>query len=364
MTFAIDQASDLIPEEVPLADAQPRAMRRFSPFAYCLTLILLPVVAIPSLIVFGGSNFFLHHGASVWVQANDQVFDTHDRQCDVLIYGDSTAMTGIDPDRVEEQTGFRTCNIAVTNAVLAVTGNLTLDHFLANNPRPKVLLIQLSPSGFQAESSVWHHTIYAEGLLELLRHGRPSEARRLLLTHPSQAVAFAGYAAGYTAWYGIKYVWYRATNLRPEEDTITVRNGFFTPPSPARTSCDAATSIVSASDPRQMAFSRALVANYRNGFSGRAGLVLVNVAPIPDCDQNLAAYAAQLNGVTSNSLLPMPVGYFNNCCHYTARGSEIVSSLISSELNTVANNNAAIDDRTPPAHPVAALHTVRLRMKR
>lgn len=364
MDTAIDQAPELIPEEVPLDDAHLCAPRRLSPLGYCLLLVVLPILAVPALIGLGSSDFFLHHGASVWVQANDKVFDTQNRPCDVLVYGDSTAMTGINPDRVEEQTGFRTCNIAVTNAVLAVTGNLTLDHFLANNPKPKVLLIQLSPNGFQPESSAWHHTLYAEGILELLRHGQPGEARRLLLRHPAESVAFAGYAAGYTAWYGIKTLWFHTTNLRPEEDTVTVRNGFFTPPSPPRTSCEAPTSIVSASDSRQTAFSRSIVANFRDGYSDRVGLVLVNVAPIPDCDQNLAAYTAQLRGITSNSLLPMPVGYFNNCCHFTARGSEIVSTLISSELNTVANSNQSIDSRTPPPHPIAAMHRIRLRVKR
>ena len=85
----------------------------------------------------------------------------------------------------------------------------------------------------------------------------PGEARRVLLTHPQESIAFAGYAAGFSAWYAIKDVWYHATNLRADEDTVTVRNGFFTPPSPARTSCDVAPAVT---DPTQGGFSRALVA--------------------------------------------------------------------------------------------------------
>lgn len=364
MDISIDLASDLLPLKAPKAEAEPHAPRRLAPLSYCLLLVCLPLLSIPALIALGSSDFFLHHGASVWVQANDKVFDTSHRQCDVLVYGDSTAMTGIDPDRVEEQTGLKTCNIAVTNAVLAVTGNLTLDHFLTNNPKPKVLLIQLSPDGFQPESSVWSHTVYAEGMLELLRHGTPGEVRHLLLKHPAESAAFAGYAAGYTAWYVVKNVWYHATSLRPEEDRISVRNGFFTPPSPALTSCETSPSIVSATNSQQIAFSHSIVANYRNGYSDRAGLVLVNVAPIPECDQNLAAYTAELDGITSNSLLPLPLEYFNSCCHYTALGSKILSTLISGELNKAANGNSTIHDHTPHTRPVATLHRIRLPMKR
>ena len=207
---------------------------------------------------------------------------------------------------------------------------------------------------------MWHKTIYAEGLLELLRHGGPGEARHVLLTHPEESVSFAGYAAGFSAWYAIKDVWFHATHMRPEEDTVTVRNGFFTPPSPPRTSCVPASSVVSSDDAQQAAFSRSLVANFRNGYSDRAGLVLVNVAPIPDCDQNLAAYSAELNGVTSNMLLPMPIGYFNDGRHYTARGSEIVSTLVARELNNVASRNPTIDDRVPPTHQIASLRSIRL----
>ena len=327
---------------------------------YTLLLVLFPLLAIPAFIGLGRSNFFLHHGASVWLRSNDAVFDMHGRDCDVLVFGDSTAMTGIDPDVVESNTGFRTCNIAVTNAVLAVTGNLPLDHFLAHNSRPRVLLVQFSPDDFQAENRQWHQTIYAEGMLEVLRHGNPGQSAALLLSHPQESISFAGYAAGYTAWYGIKDVWFHATHLRPEEDTVTVRNGFFTPPSPARTSCAASEDHV-APDSGQAAYTRTLVSDLKNSYADRSGVVLVNVAPIPACDPDLKAYTSLLDGVTSNSLLPLPIGYFNDGRHYTARGSRVLSTLISKELNAVVVSNPSIDDRTPPARTPATLREVAAR---
>lgn len=291
--------------------------------------MLLPLLGIPASIVLGGSDFFLRHGASVWVRSDDAVFDMHDRQCDVVVFGDSTAMTGINPDVVEQQTGLQTCNIAVTNAVMAVTGNMTLDHFLAHNDRPRVILLQLSPDDFQQKNHTWHNTIYAEGMLELLRHGAPGEARRVLLAHPQEAIAFAGYAAGFTAFYGLKQIWFHISGVRAEEDSIVVRNGFFTPPSPPRTFCDAAASLT---DPTGGAFSRSLVQQFRQQYATRADRVLVNVAPIPSCDHNLQTYAAQLDGVTNNPLLPLPIGLFNDQRHYTERGSTLVSRLVADEL--------------------------------
>lgn len=356
----LDLTSEFPPEPATVLQDTARAAAtpgRKDAIRYCLVLLLLPLLAVPAFIGLGKSDFFLHHGASVWVRSNDAVFNMKGRDCDVLIYGDSTAMTGINPEVVERNTGFRTCNIAVTNAVLAVTNNLTLNHYLQNNAKPRVLLIQFSPDGFQLASHSWRSTIYAEGLLELLRHGSPMESRRILLTHPQESIAFAGYAAGFSAFYAIKDVWFHVTHLRPEEDVVTVRNGFFTPPSPPRTFCDATTAI---SDPTKGGFSRSLVDSYRNDYAERSGVVLVNVAPIPACDQNLAAFTAQLNGVTSNRLLPLPIGLFNDGRHYTAIGSTIVSRMVAQELNEVVLQNPAIDDRTVPTHVFSNLRRARL----
>jgi len=344
--------SDAVPAPPPTLREQSRR--------YCILLLILPLLAIPACIRLGASDFFLRHGASVWVQSNDAVFSMRDRDCDVLVFGDSTAMTGINPDIVERNTGFKTCNIAVTNSVLAVTHYLTLNRYLAHNDRPRVLLIQLSPDGFQPESNSWRQTVYAEGLLELLRHGSPAEARRVLLTHPQESVAFAGYAAGFTAYSLFKEIWFHTTHLRPEEDLITIHNGFFTPPAPASTACEPGATF---SNPQAGGdFPRSLVSEFQTQYAAHSGIVLVNVAPIPSCDQNLAAFSSELNGVTSNALTPLPIGLFNDPRHYTAIGSAIVSRLVAQELNAVAQSNPQIDDRAPipPARTVASLQRTSL----
>ena len=310
---------------------------------YCILLFLLPLLAIPAAIALGGSDYFLRHGASVWVQSNDAVFGMHDRRCDVLIYGDSTAMTGINPDVVERNTGLRTCNIAVTNSVLAVTGNLTLDRYLDHNPAPRVLLVQLSPDGFEPESYSWNKTVYAEGLVELLRHGSAAESRRVLLSHPRESIAFGGYAAGFAAYSLLKDAVFHTLHLRPEEDSVTIRNGFFTPPAPPSTSCEPG--AVFSNPAAGGAFPQLVVSDYEREYGERSAAVLVNVAPIPSCDQNLAAFSSELNGVTSNPVTPLPVQLFNDPRHYTAVGSAVVSRLVAQELNDLAEHTPGIEVR-------------------
>ena len=356
LALELHEAATHLPR--PAVDQQAAHRVAEPAVAYCLLVVILPLLSIPAFIGLGKSDFFLHHGASVWVQSNDAIFDIQDRNCDVLVYGDSTAMTGINPEVVNRQTGFKTCNISVTNAVLAVTGNLTLDHYLEQNAHPKVLIVQLSPDDFQQENRVWKQTIYAEGLLELLRHGSPEEGRRVLLTHPHEAVAFAGYAAGFTAYYAIKDVWFHTTRLRSEEDRIKVHNGFFTPPSPARTYCEPGAKFTNHSSGN---FPRTLADDYRNSYADRSSVVLVDVAPIPSCDDNLKAYSSELQGVTSNSLQSLPIELFNDGRHYTAFGSQIVSTLVARQVNEVAQKNPYIGNRdVGPRYETAALRAVAL----
>lgn len=349
-------------EEAESAVQSPPVTPSEAALRYCLLLLLLPLFVIPASIRLGASDFFMRHGASVWVQSNDAIFNMHDRDCDVLIFGDSTAMTGINPDVVERNTGFKTCNISVTNSVLAVTHNLTLNRYLANNPRPRVLLVQLSPDGFQPESSVWSQTVYPEGLVELLRHGSPAESRHVLLTHPREAIAFAGYAAGFTMYSLIKDAWFHLTNMRSDEDMVTIHNGFFTPPSPPSTSCEPGATFSNPQAGGQ--YPRTVVEEYERDYASRSGVVLVNVAPIPACDKNLTAFTNELNGITSNSVLPLPVTLFNDPRHYTAVGSAVVSRLVAQELNTVAQRNPQIDDRMPAAQPSTEASLQRTRLDR
>ena len=354
MDLALELQQGVLQAESDAAGTAER--QRVSPAVlYSLLVVLTPLLAVPFFVLLGSSDFFLHHGASVWVQSNDAIFGMRDRHCDVLIFGDSTAMTGIDPALVNRYTGLNTCNIAVTNAVLAVTGNLTLDSYLQQNVRPKVLVVQFSPDDFQRENRVWSHTIYAEGLLELLRHGSAEESRHLLWTHPHEAIAFAGYAAGYTAYYGIKDIWFRATHLRPEEDEVEVRNGFFTPPAPARTDCEQ-TSAVPAN--ASSAFAQSVTRDYQRAYADRGSVVLVDVAPIPSCDENLAAYSRELSGVTNNRLQGLPIGLFNDSRHYTAFGSRVVSALIARQVNQVAPRDPSLNGGAPSVQAIAGLRSV------
>ena len=177
----------------------------------------------------------------------------------------------------------------------------------------------------------------------------------MLLTHPREAIAFAGYVAGFSAYYGIKNLWFRITHLRPEEDKIRVRNGFFTPPAPARTYCDASAKLT---DQDTATSARAMAESYFARYRNRANVVLVDVAPIPSCDENFSAFSLELKGVTNNSLQPLPIGMFNDGRHYTALGSRVVSTLIARQVNGMALQYTRLNHRASPLFGDKSLQTL------
>ncbi len=329
--------------------AQPRAIsgQARTHVLYLATALLLPLLAVPLLIAFGRSDIFLHHGASLWVRANDQVFATRDRPCDTLLFGDSTAMTGLDPERIAHQSGGPVCNIAMTNAVLAVTGDLALDRFLDRNPRPRTLLIQLSPESFSTRAHPWEQTVYAEGMLEMLRWSDPHTVRHTLLTHPRESLAFAGYTAGFAIFYAIKQTWERLTGSRLGEDAVTVRNGFFTAPLPPLTACTYGTSPPESGDRSAAA---ALIQHLQQRYRGRVDHLLITVSPIPDCDPDLASLRAELDGLTVNPLTPLPVGLFNDQRHFTAVGAALLSDRAATQIQDQRSPPRTSPKQSPPAN--------------
>jgi hypothetical protein len=119
--------------------------------------------------------------------AQDAIFSMHNRDCQVLIYGDSTAWNGVDPHTITEQTGLSACNIAVSRPIVDALGTAPLDTFLANNPRPRFLILQYGPEVFYRSTS-WEHIAAYFPLVMLIRDFPVGTALRRIAQHPAQDV--------------------------------------------------------------------------------------------------------------------------------------------------------------------------------
>jgi hypothetical protein len=80
LALELPQAAIQLPADPAGTAVAATLRRRHDPaILYSLLVFILPLLAIPAFTALGRSNFFLHHGASVWVQSNDAIFDMRNR---------------------------------------------------------------------------------------------------------------------------------------------------------------------------------------------------------------------------------------------------------------------------------------------
>ncbi len=173
---------------------------------FALGLVLLPVAVVAGAVLIARTSWFMERTMDPWIRNVDRNFAVSGEDCAVLVFGDSTALTGVSPEAIAAATGMTACNISQTVGSLGVNGTLALDAFLKKNPRPQFLLLVFAPENLHANRS-WRHLKYAEGVLELARHEGAGTVMVTLVGHPGQALGFSAWVYENTVreWLGRPY---------------------------------------------------------------------------------------------------------------------------------------------------------------
>jgi len=264
----------------------------------------------------------------------------HHADCQVALTGDSSALTGLDPFTVTRATGLSACNIAEGGTITVVTGSYPLDAYLQQNAPPKYIVFMFTPSLFRPNHSWRDYSSYYEGIVYLLRYERNENTYLKLLTHPYETFNFSAWAAQSI----ITDALVRLTDPHKYdgvEDPASRRqrnNGLFTLYSGPETTCFRNgwdRKLKTVTDPEW-------VSGLRQKYGINGTHVIVNVAPVPDCDDMKDVYERVLAGVHDNPLEVLPIAMFNNQdVHFTREGAKSVST-------GVANQILAIEGKSKP----------------
>jgi hypothetical protein len=278
------------------------------------------------------SSWFRRNADPQWIRSSDRVYTAHNVPCDVLVYGDSTAITGIDPAVVQRLTGLRTCNIAQTKGVLVVLGTTGLDIFLSHNPKPRYLLLQFSGADLYQPRSWLDTTAYMEGVVPLLRYYPKHAFLVAVARHPEIFMGMMHYAyiSGPLNWWINRT---RFANWTPNTPLVDVH---FVRPEPAFKDCSETTDIDPAFHKPEQTFVRQL----REKYSGAADHLVVDVAPLSACDDKFDEIARALHGM-NNSLERYPVNLYNEgYTHYTRQGAERLSEEIAKQIESLRQGSS------------------------
>ena len=156
-------------------------------------LVLLPVMLGLTLGFFlARTDGYLKRNSSVYLAGIDYPYTIHNANNDVVIFGDSTGLTGVRPDVIESRTGLKACNLSQAVGSFIMTGcTLTLDRYLASNKQPEFIVLHLAT--FNLAPRPWDHLDHVEGMLSLLRNRPDRQTAEIFLHHPFWSLQFSSY---------------------------------------------------------------------------------------------------------------------------------------------------------------------------
>ena len=146
-----------------------------------LYLLMFALVLLPS-------ARFERWGPTKWGPNLQFAFDAKE-DADVLVYGDSSAFLGMDPRIVDAALHVHTVVLPNTVGSLPITGQMSLDRYLARNKPPRLLVLYFTAwdMNYGAPASTRG---FFEGEEMLLRNGSGAEILRFARRHPIEFLAF------------------------------------------------------------------------------------------------------------------------------------------------------------------------------
>jgi len=246
--------------------------------------------------------------------------------CDVVLYGDSSALTGLDPEVVQRITGLKTCNLAEGGTIEGVVGSrFPLDAYLKNNKRPRFLLATYTPSQFRPYRRPFDD-YQPEGVLYALQYDRGLQLYMGLLRRPNWVVRFgvwAGHAMVEDFW--ARHFYRGEAKVAVDQRALRDgRLGLWQFPFPPETDCVREALHINPTKVERFADSVALMQRIY-GVDGTT--VIVNLSPVPTCDPLQQAYRQQAEGLHANPFEALPISYFNEeDVHFSPEGSRYIST--------------------------------------
>jgi hypothetical protein len=312
LEYVVDRASSNISDYLDALRPSPKRL-----WSMIALIVAIPLLACFCSFKIAESSWFRRFADPQWIRSSDRVYTARNVPCEVLVYGDSTAITGVDPAVIQWLTGLRTCNIAQTKGVLVVLGTSGLDIFLKHNPRPRYLVLQFSGADFYQPRNWSDTTAYMEGVVPLLRYFPARAFLAAVARHPEIFMGMMHYAyvSGPLNW------WINRTKFSNWDPNTPLVDVHFVRPGPPFQSCAEATDI----DPLFHRPEQSFVRQLREKYSGAADHLLLDVAPLSACDDKFDEIARALRG-TNNVLERYPVNLYNEgYTHYTSQGAERLS---------------------------------------
>ena len=307
----------LTPEHGHPIQAVPRGRL----YLYLVPLILFPILIFVASVFIVPTRWFALHSGNPYMANIGYVNLLHNADCQVLIYGDSTAMTGLLPEVIHRRTGLSTCNIAEFEGMTAINGTTFVDEYLARNPRPKFIVFMYSPEDLRIPPN-WHQVSSFEAITYRIQHYHDFGTVKLIARHPLDTMGWAEQ--------GMRMSLMRFPTHPMGADKLNLRephNGALPLPGATLTSCDKAN--------HDDAPDRTWLQGLRARYAVDGTKVIIDATPAPPCEFSLPFILAHLPPEVDDIPYPIyPMRYFlaSTRLHMNSAGSQVVSNMVADQI--------------------------------
>jgi len=313
------------PDSIDAAGRDGAAPRRVESrarlLAYSASLIAVPIVILTAAILVIPTDWVAERSANTFLPSLGYGSKLRNADCNVVVYGDSSALIGVSPDIIRKRTGLSTCNIAEVEGVTMVNGTLLVDDFLKHNPRPRFLVFLFAPENLDPESRRGDIEVPDfEGIT--YRFSRPDKFTGLIamLRHPEALFSWVDHGVR-LAIHGLV-----AKPFPPEVKMRRYRahgQGFLD--FPTIHACN----YRSLARPPNMEFVKSL----RSKYNGNGTTVLVDSMMLPACDPDIGYFRRTLSGLIDNQIATLPVSdYYGGGRHVNPSGSIPLSNMVADQI--------------------------------
>ncbi len=244
------------------------------------------------------------------------------KNCQVVVYGDSTALVGVNPKIIKAGTGLTVCNIAEFEGMTILNGMEIVDRYLAQNNRPRYLVFLYAPENFDPESQRG-----SVGFTEAItwKLGQPGElvSALKLLRHPLELIPWAEQGARFT----LLHLRSKPAS-REVEDFRASRDGQL--PVPAG---DAPLKACAPARPDSIP-NVPWIEGLRSKYGVKGTTVLIDSTPMAPCDPQLDYFRKHLSGLVDNEIQSLPLSDYasEGRLHTNSAGSVALSAMVAEQI--------------------------------
>jgi hypothetical protein len=300
------------------APIPPATRRRL--YLYLLPLVAGPVLLFVAALLIIPTQWFALRSGNAYLVNLAYGAKLRNADCQILIYGDSSAMVGVDPALVSERTGLSTCNIAEFQPMTLLNDTMVLDTYLERNARPRFLVFLFAPEDLDLQSQ---------------RNNGPFEAITYRMRQPHRLESLVALAPQYPgalfSWVeqGLRFTLEHLLSKPASPEVQHLRDashGQLRMDAPTLTSCE--------SLHHDAAPDKRWIAGLRSKYQRNGTTVRVDATPVATCDPSLAFFQQHVPDVIDNHLETLPIDAYTSDgrLHVNAKGSKLMSEMIAEQI--------------------------------